>query len=163
MNMQRFTRWLTRLLNALPWRRARRPTRERQPARMTAPRSARRFAVSDPDQIRRQQAETNPLCSTLHEDMPPATREPTTTGEPLLLPTPIEPERTSSLPALPPASLSSAPASANASREAAETPVVQVDPARRLAFARYLVKRGVFNEGFASEKLPAQYRRTQQD
>jgi hypothetical protein len=159
MNMQRFLGWFTRLLNALPWRRARRPARERQRARVTSPRSTRRFAVPDSNQIRRQQADTNPLCSTLHEDMPPATPESATKP---LLPAPLPPEWTPAFPALPPA-LSSVPASASASHEAAEAPVVQVDPERRLAFARYLVKRGVFNEGFASERLPAQYRRTQQD
>jgi len=41
--------------------------------------------------------------------------------------------------------------------------MVQVDPARRLAFARYLVRRGVLNEGFASEKLPSQYQQKQPD
>jgi hypothetical protein len=32
-----------------------------------------------------------------------------------------------------------------------------VDPERRLAFGRFLVRRGVFNEGFSDNAVPAQY------
>lgn len=160
MNMQQFTGWLTRLLNALPWRQARRPAKQPMQARMTSPRSADRFAVSDPNRTRRQKADTNPLCSTLNEDAParhdvlPPAQSPPLPAEPDLPPSPLL--------ALP-APAGSTQASGSVSEEVDQVADIQVDPERRLAFARYLVRRGIFNEGFSREKLPAQYRRTQQD
>ncbi len=158
MNMQQFTGWLTRLLHALPWRRARRPAKQPIQARMPSPRSADRFAVSDPQWTRRQKADTNPLCSTLNEDAPPR--------HDALPPAPPPPSPAADPePPSAPAGALPAPASSTqaSSGEAAQAAAIQVDPERRLAFARYLVRRGIFNEGFSREKLPAQYRRTQQD
>jgi len=160
MNMQQITGWLTRLLNALPWRRARRPARQPMQARLTSPRSADRFAVSDPNRTRRQKADTTPLCSTLNEDAPPRHND---------LP-PAQPQPFPAESELPPAPLLALPAPSGGaealpafSEEADQPAAIQVDPERRLAFARYLVGRGIFNEGFSQEKLPAQYRRTQQE
>ena len=160
MNMQQFTGWLTRLLHALPWRRARRPAKQPIQARVTFPRSADRFAVSDPNRTRRQKADTNPLCSTLNEDAPPRHDAlPPAQSPPLPAAESVPP----AAPLLLPAPAGSAQASAPAPEEAEQVVAIQVDPERRLAFARYLVRRGVFNEGFSRERLPAQYRRTQQD
>ena len=160
MNMQQFTGWLTRLLHALPWRRARRPANLPAPARVTSPRSADRFAASDPNRTRRQKVDTNPVCSTLNEDAP-TRRDALPPAQPP--PSPAE----SALPPVPllelPAPSGSAQATAPAPEENAQAAAIQVDPERRLAFARYLVRRGIFNEGFSREKLPAQYRRTQQE
>jgi hypothetical protein len=151
MNMQQFTGWFTRLLHALPWRHKRRPAKQPIQARMTSTRSADRFAVSDPKWTRRQKVDTNPLCSTLNEDAPPR--------HDALPPAQLPPSPAAD-PETPPAPASS---TQDSSGEAAQASAIQVDPERRLAFARYLVRRGTFNEGFSREKLPAQYRRTQQD
>jgi hypothetical protein len=160
MNMQQITGWFTRLLNALPWRQARRPAKSPTQARMTSPRGVDQFAVSDPNRTRRQKAETTPLCSTLNEEAPPR-HDAVPPAQPPPLPADIEP---------PPAPLLALPAPAAsaqnpvpAAEETDQPAAIQVDPERRLAFARYLVKRGIFNEGFSRERLPAQYRRTQQD
>ena len=157
MNMQQFTGWLTRLLHALPWRHARRPAKQPIAARMTSPRSADRFAVSDPQWTRRQKADTNPLCSTLNEDAP-SRHDALSPAQPP--PVPAADSEPPSAPLLLPAPASSTQASPE---EATQASAIQVDPERRLAFARYLVRRGTFNEGFSRERLPAQYRRTQQD
>jgi hypothetical protein len=158
MNMQQFTGWLTRLLHALPWRHARRPAKQPIQARVTSTRGADRFAVSDPKWTRRPKADTNPLCSTLNEDAPPR-RDTLPPTQPPPLPAADSEPPSAPLLALP------APASSpqDSPGEAAQAVAIQVDPERRLAFARYLVRRGTFNEGFSREKLPAQYRRTQQD
>lgn len=159
MKMQQFTGWLTRLLHALPWRQARRPAKQSMQARMTSPRSADRFAVSDPNRTRRQKADTSPPCSTLNEDAP-ARHDALPPAQP---PSPVESESPPAPLLALPAPAGSTQASAPVAEEADQVSAIQVDPERRLAFARYLVKRGTFNEGFAREKLPAQYRRTQQD
>ena len=154
MNMQQFTGWVTRLLNALPWRRAQRPPKPQMRARVTSPSTANRFMFPDEEVVRRQKAETNPRCSTLPEDAP-TTLEPPTTSQPLLLPAPSAPEAsTAPMLALP------APPAPGAIDAAPETSgeTIQADPASRLAFARYLFRRGVFNEGFTGESVPAQYR-----
>ena len=159
MNMQQFTGWVTRLLNTLPWRRrAQRPPRPLMAARVTSPPKANRFMVPDDHDLRRQQNEANPLCSTLHEDLP-ADHAPPTTPQPLLLPAPPAPE-TSSAPLLAlPASPSMGPSEATAtSEQAGEPQPFYADPERRLAFVRYLFRKGVFNEGFTDRGLPAQYR-----
>jgi hypothetical protein len=157
MNMQQFTGWVARLLNALPWRRAQRPPKPLIRERVTSPPKANRFTVSDDQNIRRQKAETNPLCSTLHEDLP-ADQEPPTPPQPLLLPAPPTPESASAplmtVPALPTIGASDA-----ALPEPGDEPqLFQADPERRLAFTRYLFRRGIFNEGFSGETVPAQYR-----
>ncbi len=160
MDMQQFRRWVARLLDVLPWRSARRSPKTQTRARMTSPSQANRFPFSEDHAVRRQKVETNPLCSTLHADMPredvPAPHEPPTLPQPRLLPAP----EAASAPMLalpsPPAAGASDAASAAAPAGAAQPPCV--DPERRLAFARYLFRRGVFNEGFTSDSLPAQYR-----
>lgn len=150
MNMQQFTGWVTRLLNALPWRRAQRAPKPQVRARVTSPSPTNRFMFSD-DAVRRQKAETNPLCSTLPEELA-ATHEPPTAAAPPLLPAPVTPEPTLALP--PPAQ---GAAEAVASAAAPADGSMQADAESRLAFARFLFRRGVFNEGFTSESLPAQY------
>lgn len=149
---------MTRLLNALPWRRAQRPPKPLMRERVTSPPKANRFAVSDDHHIRPQKAETNAPCSTLHEDLP-ADHEPPTPPQPLLLPAPPASEPASAplmaLPALPAMGASDA---SSPSESSGEPQLFQADPERRLAFARYLFRRGVFNEGFASGIVPAQYR-----
>jgi hypothetical protein len=161
MNMQQFTGWVTRLLNALPWRRAQRPPKLQMRARVTSSSTANRFMFPDEEAVRRQKAETNPRCSTLPEDAP-ATLEPPTTSQPLLLPAPSAPEAsTAPLLALP---APSTPGAADASPPEVSGGIIQADPESRLAFARYLFRRGVFNEGFTGESVPAQYRdRASQD
>lgn len=159
MNMQQFTGWLTRLLHALPWRQARRPAKQPVQARATFPRSADRFAVSDPNRTRRQKADTNPLCSTLNEDAPPRHDA----LPPAQSPPPPAESAPPPAPLLLPAPAGSTQASVPAPEETDQAGAIQVDPERRLAFARYLVRRGVFNEGFSHERLPAQYRQAQQD
>jgi hypothetical protein len=159
MNMQQLTGWIKRLLDALPWRRARRPARPQMRARVTSPAQAERFALSDDSAVQRQKAETNPLCSTLSKDAP-ATPEPPPPPQPLLLPPPPAPE-VSSAPLLalpPPPSVGPADASPPSERSGGSPQPVQVDPQRRLAFARYLFRQGVLNEGFTRDGLPAQYR-----
>ncbi len=156
MNMQQFMGWVTRLLDALPWRRAQRPPKPLTQARVTSPPQANRFMVSDEHDLRRQKAETNPLCSTLHEDAP-ADQEPSTPAQPLLLPAPPE------TPSAPLLALPSPPALEASdtfppTEPTGESQPFQADPERRLAFARYLFRRGTFNEGFANEAMPAQYR-----
>src|SRR5579859_7032528 len=83
MNMQPFTGWFTHLLDVLPWRRARRPAKEQARERMTSPSQADRFAFPDENGVKRQKAETNPLCSTLHENSP-AEHEPVAPPSPRL-------------------------------------------------------------------------------
>jgi hypothetical protein len=158
MNMQQFTGWVARLLDALPWRRAQRAPRAQMQAHMASPSKVDRFALPDTDAVRRQKVETNPPCSTLHED-PPAPPELTAPPEPLLLSPPPPPEASRApLMALPtPPAAGAADASASVEPSAQPQPL-QADPERRLAFARYLFRRGVFNEGFTGESLPAQYR-----
>lgn len=160
--MQHLTRWLTRLLDMLPWRHARHSARQQMRARMTFPRGVDRFAVPEVDRTRRQKADTSPLCSTLHEDaLPP---EPPLLTDPPLSPAAPVPDPAPALsPAFPPASVPKGSAAASAAEGVNEPSTVEVDPARRLSFVRYLVRRGVFNEGFASDSLPAQYRHTQQE
>jgi hypothetical protein len=121
---------------------------------VTAPPRASHFTVSDDQNIRRQKAETNPLCSTLHDDVPADHAPPT----PPLLPATDPPESSSAplmaVPALPTMGTSDA-----AQPEPGdEARLFQADPERRLAFARFLFRRGVFNEGFPGETVPAQYR-----
>jgi hypothetical protein len=133
-------------------------------ARMTMPPRTDRFVFPDENAVRRKKVETNPLCSTLHE-APPATHEPSAPPQPLLLPPPPAPEAPAApllaLPAPPSAGAADVSLPAEVSGEPQPS---QADPARRLDFARYLYRRGVFNEGFTSEALPAQYRdRTPQD
>jgi hypothetical protein len=121
-------------------------------ARVISPSPAQRSTPPDDHALQPQKTETKPLCSTLPEDAP-TTLEATTPAQPLLLPAPAAPE---------------APSTALLALEAADTPPsdrsdanpqpTQVDPQRRLAFARYLFRRGIFNEGFPREALPAQYR-----
>ena len=155
MNRQQFTGWVARLLDALPWRRARRPSKTRMQARMTSPSKADRFAFPDDSALKRQKIETNPLCSTLHEDLP-APPEPPPPPQPLLLPPAALPEAASApLLALPTPPAASA---ADTAEPSGEPRPFQADPERRLGFARYLYRRGVFNEGFTREALPAQYR-----
>jgi len=161
MNRQQFTGWVARLLDALPWRKARRPSRTRMQARVTSPSKADRFAFPDDSALKRQKIETNPLCSTLHEDVP-ATQAPPPPPQPLLMP-PASASEAASAPllALPPPPAASA---AEAAEPSDEPPPFQADPERRLGFARYLYRRGVFNEGFTRDSLPAQYRdRTSQE
>ncbi len=151
MNMQQFTGWVTRLLNALPWRRAHRAPKPQARARVTSPSQTNRFMFSD-DVVRRQKAETNPLCSTLPEE-PSASPAPPTAAPPPLLPAPATLETPLALP--PPAK---GAAEAGAPAAEASDGSVQADSESRLAFARYLYRRGVFNEGFTRDSLPAQYR-----
>ena len=158
MNMQQFTGWVTRLLDALPWRRAQRPPKPLVHQRVTAPPRPNRFALPEDHDIRRQKAETNSLCSTLHEDVP-ADREPPMPPQPLLLPAPPTPEPASApLMALPTLPAIRATDASPPPEPTSEPPPFQADPERRLAFARYLFRRGVFNEGFSSQIVPAQYR-----
>jgi hypothetical protein len=158
MNMQQFTGWVTRLLDALPWRRAQRAPSPLMRERVTLPPKANRFGVPDDHDIKRQKAETNPLCSTLHEDLP-ADHEPLTPQQPLLLPAPLAPDSASApLMALPALPATGAGDAASPSEPTDEPQLFQADPERRLAFARYLFRRGVFNEGFSSRAVPAQYR-----
>lgn len=128
-------------------------------ARMTSPAQADRFAFPDDSAVKRQKVETNPLCSTLHEDLP-------ATPEPLPPPLPMPPAAAPEAASVPLLALPTPPAAGAA--DAAEPPgeplPFQADPERRLAFVRYLFRRGVFNEGFSRESLPAQYReRTPQE
>jgi hypothetical protein len=156
MNMQQFKGWVARLLNALPWRKAPRASKTQARARITSPAQANHFTLPDDQTTRRQKAEANPLCSTLSQEEP-AAREPP--PQPLLLPAPLPPE-TSAFPlmALPPPPAMGTADDSPAAAPADEHPQPpHVDPERRLAFARYLFKRGVFNEGFTRETLPAQY------
>ncbi len=159
MNMQQFRRWVARLLDALPWRRAHRPPKTQMHARMTSPAKANRFTFPDDSAMRRQKAETNPRCSTLHEDAP-AAPEPPAPPQPLLLPPPPAPDSpaSASLLALPAPPSAGASDSSQFPEPAGEPQPLRADPERRLAFARYLFKRGVFNEGFTPDALPAQYR-----
>ncbi len=150
MNMQQFTGWVTRLLNALPWRRAQRAPKPQARTRVTSPSPTNRFMFSD-DAVRRQKAETNPLCSTLPEESS-VPHEPSPAAPPPLLPAPATPEPTL---ALPPPARGAAEAVATAAEPADGS--IQADAEIRLVFARFLYRRGVFNEGFTSESLPAQY------
>ena len=156
MNMQQFKGWVRRLLDALPWRRAPRASKTQAPARDTSPAKANHFTLPDDHTTRRQKVETNPICSTLSQDEP-AVHEPPP-AQPLL-PAPTPPE-TSAFPLM---ALPTPPATGMADASPSAAPVDEhpqpphVDPERRLAFARYLFKRGVFNEGFSRESLPAQY------
>ncbi len=157
MNMQQFTGWVTRLLDALPWRRAHRSPKPQVRARVTSPSQANRFAFPDDQAIRRQKAETNPLCSTLPEEAP-APHEPPTAPQPLLLPATITPEiLPAPLLALPPPPSTEASDVLASSEPSGGATPMYVDPERRLAFARYLFRRGVFNEGFTHGSVPAQY------
>lgn len=159
MNMQQFTGWVTRLLDALPWRRAQRSAKPQMRARVTSPTQANRLMFPDEHTVKRQKAETTPLCSTLPED-PPAMREPPTTEKPLLLPAPPAPEASSApLMVLPPSANGAADAAPPAEPPGDSPQPVQADPESHLAFARYLFRRGIFNEGFTRESLPAQYQR----
>ncbi|HEY7355200.1 MAG TPA: hypothetical protein VH590_02005 [Ktedonobacterales bacterium] len=154
MNMQQFKGWIARLLNALPWRRAPRASKSQTSARVTSPAQANHVTLPENRAARRQKAETNPLCSTLSQDEPAAHEPP----PPLLLPAPRPPEASSfPLMALPPPAMGAADAAPSAEVAAESPQPPRVDPERRLAFARYLFKRGVFNEGFTRETLPAQY------
>ncbi len=156
MNMRQFTGWFTGLLDALPWRRARRPASQQTRARLTTPSPADRFAFPDAPGVKRQKAETNPLCSTLHEDSP-ADDEPAPPSQPRLKSIPPAPEAPSTaLVALPTPPAMDA-SDAKLPKQTSEAKPCHADPERRLAFARFLVRRGVFNEGFARESLPAQY------
>ncbi len=141
MNRQQFTGWLTRLLNVLPWRRARRPARSQVQARIMSRPNADRFASPDPHATLRQKAESSPSCSTLHEDP---------------IPPPYETEFPLSRPA-PPMPTASLTSSADAPAQESAGPTPAVDPERRLAFGRFLVRRGVFNEGFPDNAVPRQY------
>ena len=160
MNMQQFTKWLTRLLDMLPWRQARRAAKRPPQAQFIAPRNVDRFAMPDLDRTRRQPIETNPLCSTLPEDAP-TTQKPSLSAEPPSPGPSVSEFPAAALPVLPSAPTpTSASGAAPPSGTEENAAALQVDPERRLAFARFLVRRGVFNEGFARESLPAQYRRT---
>ena len=155
MNMQQFKEWVTRLLDALPWRRAPRASKPQARARATSPVKADHFTLSDDQATRRQKAETNPICSTLPQDEPAAHEPP---PQPLLLPAPLPSEKTLfPLMALPPSAPGAADAAPSSGLADEDIPPLRADPERRLAFARYLFKRGVFNEGFSRESLPAQY------
>jgi hypothetical protein len=55
---------------------------------------------------------------------------------------------------MPTASLTS---SADAPAQESAGPTPAVDPERLLAFGRFLVRRGVFNEGFPDNAVPRQY------
>ena len=156
MNMQQFKGWVRRLLNALPWRRAPRASKSLAPARVTSPTQADHVTLPENRAARRQKVDTNPICSTLPQDEAAAHEPP---PQPLLLPAPRPPEASAfPLMALPPPPAPGAADAAPSAEMAAESPQPpRVDPERRLVFARYLFKRGVFNEGFTRETLPAQY------
>jgi hypothetical protein len=127
-------------------------------AHMPSPSKANRLIFPDTDALERQKAESNPLCSTLHEEMPP-TYEPPTPPQPHLMPPPPAPETASAaLLALPTPPTREASDASPLAEPSDEPQLVQVDPQRRLEFARYLYRSGVFNEGFPSNALPAQYR-----
>ncbi len=144
MEMRRITEWLSRMLDALPWRRARRPARQKMGARAFSPRQA---AFSDPNVTRWQNTETARRYPTWPEaPASPRLKTPTPTPEP-------PPAQTAIVPAAPPPAASPPPPLAGAA-EPEKTPQ---ETERRLTFARYLVRRGTFNEGFAPDALPAQY------
>jgi len=154
MNMQQFTGWLMRLLDVLPWRRAKRSAWSQMQVRMTQPSQAGRFAFPDSKTIRRRKAKNTAPCPTLSEG-PPAAHDPPAPSLPRAIPlflpsgTPAGP-----LLALPASSADATPVS----EQGDEPRPFQADPARRLAFARFLVQRGTLNEGFPRDALPAYYR-----
>lgn len=143
MEMRRITERLSKLLDALPWRRSRRPSRQKMGARAFSPRQT---VFSDPHATRWQNTETTRRYPTWPEaPASPRLKTPTPTPEP-------PPAQTAIVPAAPPPAAS--PPSPLAAAEPEKTPQ---EAERRLTFARYLVRRGTFNEGFAPESLPAQY------
>ncbi len=64
-------------------------------------------------------------------------------------------ERTESLPPPPAEKVREATPDAREDRSSTISPT----PEKHLEFLRFLVKRGIVNEGFAEEKIPDQYRR----
>ncbi|HEY7122702.1 MAG TPA: hypothetical protein VH540_02005 [Ktedonobacterales bacterium] len=145
MKMQRFTGWLAQVLDALPWRRSRRPSRRRTRARAFAPRQA---VFSDPNATRWQKPDATPRYSAWPEEAKSSRfKTPQPTSEPPPAPKAI-------VPVAQPPETSPPPSPADIEDQAHKA---QLEAERRLTFARYLVRRGTFNEGFAPETLPAQY------
>jgi hypothetical protein len=151
MKMQRFTGWLTRILNALPWRRSRRQARKKASARAFSSRQAvfsdlNRITQPPPPEITRRPSPW------LEELSPPRSKPPMPPAEPAAASralVPVTPPPAPKSPA-PPAELTAAP-EADA-----------LDAERRLTFARYLVRRGTFNAGFTPEILPTQYQQREE-
>jgi hypothetical protein len=145
MKMPRISGWLASVLDALPWRRSRRQSRQKMRARAF---SSRQAIFSDPNATRWQNSQTAPRYPTRPE-APASSRlkAPTPAPEP-------PPAHTALVPVAPTSAASPPPPRSEADDQAQQT---QRETERRLIFARYLVRRGTFNEGFAPESLPAQY------
>lgn len=143
-----------RVLDGLPWRHKRRYSARQLRAKTFASRNVDQTLFPNHNATRRKKSETTPLCSTVSDDLPPSRLA--SPPQPAAPPTPPLPLVPGAAPAqaVPPAP----PADADATEQ-----VVQADAQRRLVFARYLVRRGTFNEGFSSDALPAQYRDRRKD